>query len=640
MQRLHVDHGLAKPVRSAAVKSTSERGSALVVAILVSVILALLGISFLLMGETENRIALNERRSAQALYAAEAGSRAVKRWFDYPETAFRIPSPAVVDRSLRMIIDETDPYDSADVTPADGVIGSFPYYKQGVDNNGDGVDDLFDRPYRPAMVHSLLGTADGPDIRIDDRDAAALPFLEDLTRTLLGDFPGEGGGIFARISRIDIYAPPYIQAGSTWSRYGLATVRVVARLYKSDRSAERVIAEHEVETVLGEEPYRGPYGPLHSCAGLAFANNTGLTVHWGPMTAVGAVNVGGHDRVPMSLPREIPAIPHVDPLWNGASAAAFNSFKAAIETASPPIPIEDPWFRMLSSGWITGVAQVTQPYAPAGSPPDCDPASECDADQSNIIHGLPLVSCPTFDYDVWKLVAISGESDVRYFVWSGGDTFRENGAGPARSFQDWTAGEEGLYFFETIDRRPPTDADGDGTPENLTPAVTVTVAGWHFRGLVYLNASDFKLDHAPTHHAGAVVSAPGEPFQDADQDGIYDPGERWINLSYPSAPGSVNSSIEAFADTGGSPVRDPRGPDIAGVPLSFEGIIYTSGRFEATGDGTVYGSVIAGQGVVQADASGAAPTPHIYWNQSIAGDFPPSGWRLPRTVITSWRTQR
>jgi hypothetical protein len=488
------------------------------------------------------------------------------------------------------------------------------------------------------MVHSLLGTADGPDIRIDDQDAAGLPFLEDLTRTLLGDFPGEGGGVFTRISRIDIYAPPYIQARSTWSRYGLATVKVVARMYKSERSGERVIAEHEVEIVLGEVPYRGPYGGMHSCGGLTFANNSGLTVHWGAMTAVGTTTVGAVSQVPASLPREQPAMPQVDPLWNGATAAVFNAFKSDVETGGASL--EDPWFRLLSSGWISGITQSTQPYPPLGSPPDCNPSSECTNDRSNIIHGLPLVSCPTYDYDVWKLVAISGESDVRYFVWSGGNMFMENGAGPARSFQDWTAGEEGVYFFETVDRQPPTDADGDGTLDNLTPAVTVTAAGWHFRGLIYLNASDFRLNHAPTAHAGAVVSPPGEPFQDADQDGIYDPGERWINLSYPTTAGSVSSPIAAFADAGGSPVRDSRGPDIAGVPLSFEGIIYTSGRFEATGEGAVYGSVIARQGVVQADASGAQPTPQIYWNQSISGDFPPSGWRLPRTVVTRWRTQR
>ena len=63
-----------------------ERGSALVIAVLVTVILTLLGVAFLLMGETENKIAENEKLSAQALYFGEAGVRVVKRWFDRPRS--------------------------------------------------------------------------------------------------------------------------------------------------------------------------------------------------------------------------------------------------------------------------------------------------------------------------------------------------------------------------------------------------------------------------------------------------------------------------------------------------------------------------------------------------------------------------
>ena len=78
-------------------------GSALVIAILIAVILTLLGVSFLMMAETENRIASNERHAAQALYAAEAGARAVRSWFDRPETGLGFPPPAVVDRSLQVL---------------------------------------------------------------------------------------------------------------------------------------------------------------------------------------------------------------------------------------------------------------------------------------------------------------------------------------------------------------------------------------------------------------------------------------------------------------------------------------------------------------------------------------------------------
>ena len=42
-----------------------ERGSAMVLAILVTVIMTLLGVSFLMMAQTENRIAENEKRRAR-----------------------------------------------------------------------------------------------------------------------------------------------------------------------------------------------------------------------------------------------------------------------------------------------------------------------------------------------------------------------------------------------------------------------------------------------------------------------------------------------------------------------------------------------------------------------------------------------
>ena len=95
----------------------SQQGSAIVLAMLVSVILTLLGISFLLMSDTENRIAQNEKLASQALYAADASTRAVKHWFDHPESgsAIPFPSPSVVQRDLR-IIDTDGP---GPVAPAD-----------------------------------------------------------------------------------------------------------------------------------------------------------------------------------------------------------------------------------------------------------------------------------------------------------------------------------------------------------------------------------------------------------------------------------------------------------------------------------------------------------------------------------------
>ena len=63
---------------------TDEQGSALVIAILVTAILSLLGISFLLMADTENKIAQNEAWSAQALSFNEGVVREASVWVVEP----------------------------------------------------------------------------------------------------------------------------------------------------------------------------------------------------------------------------------------------------------------------------------------------------------------------------------------------------------------------------------------------------------------------------------------------------------------------------------------------------------------------------------------------------------------------------
>src|SRR2546425_10998528 len=80
-----------------------EQGSALIIATLVTVILALLGLSYLMMAQTESTIAENERNAATAMYVAEAGARLVTGWFnDPPPTGALVPPAGTVDRPLRV----------------------------------------------------------------------------------------------------------------------------------------------------------------------------------------------------------------------------------------------------------------------------------------------------------------------------------------------------------------------------------------------------------------------------------------------------------------------------------------------------------------------------------------------------------
>lgn len=625
-----------------------ERGSALVIAVLVIVILTLLGVSFVLMAETENRIAQNEKLSAQALYFAEAGARQVKRWFDRPYSTLNLANAplSVVDRTLRQL-DTDGPGPNAPF--AQNGSTSAPRYKQGVDLNGDGNDDLFEKPYRGNLTHALLGTPDGPDMRIDENYSnAAKTFLATLSERLLANFPASAAGIRARITRIDVYAPPYLDIGGAWTRYGMGTVAVTAVIVRIQGGTEQVLASRTIRAVLNETPYPGPSGPLHSCALLE--TNGDLEAFWGPVQAVGILNpVNNHTKLPASLARDLPLTPKQDRLLYWNDDASFAAYKTKIETQSGGLEIEDPWYRLMSAQTIVG-APVCGPATGVNDPQRCpfdwDGVSNLsdaqipyhqggtEGSHSNVFQNTPIVTCPDFDYETWKAVATSGGSDVHYYAWDNGDAFRENGFGPAQSFRDIIDNQEGLFFFDTKDGAPPTDADNDGEFENLTPPIAIQGGTWGFRGFIYLNAEHFQSRGAAGRNA--TITLPGEPFQDKDGNGVRDTGENWINLNY--------NSFGAFGDTfygsatdnfGGSVTYNAIGPTFTDT-ANLWGILYSNGRVSPTGNARYFGSVIARSGV--GDTSPAAGTPEFYWDESILRNWPPASWDLPRVVITRWET--
>jgi hypothetical protein len=591
-----------------------ERGSAIVLAMLVSVILTLLGISFLLMSETESRIAENEKLAAQALYAADAATRVVKHWFDRPGVPGPIPFPDIADvrRDLR-VIDEDGAGPIAPHTAASGEA-----YKDSVDLDADGADDLFDRPYRGSVQDALLGTADGPDMRIEDAT-----FLNELSDDLFADYPAGAAGLRARVARIDVYGPPTIETDGGWARFGIGTVRVLVRIVDDGN----IVAEREVAAVLNEVPYRGSYGPLHSCGGLSYqTGGVELPLHWGPVTAVGTVVVSSDlGDYPQGPPRSTSGFPQRDPLWGPIFNAPLSAYTGLLP---PGTDLGDPWFRLLTAESIGGLPAGGQPEpsswlewdgtgAPPGAP-DPDPF----VDHSNLAQGQ-YIECPEYDYDTWRMIATSGGADVRYFAWDRDDLFREDGRGPSRSFRDITDTAEGLFFFDTRDGLPPA-ADGS----NLTPAIALTGGTWSFRGMLYLNAAGFQTDGVSGVTSDLV--APGEPFEDLDQDGRFDAGdESWIDLAYP------NTLAGSFA-AGGPVGRQEASTEVILDSVSVSGILYTNGTFEATGTGRYYGTVVARGGVVQ--TTGASGVPEIYWDASIAAEWPGPGVRLPRVVLTSWTT--
>src|SRR4051812_10740819 len=65
-------------------KNRNDRGSALLVSLMVMVGLSLLGLGFVAISETESTIAKNQSQALQTLTVAEAGAKMAVEWFQDP----------------------------------------------------------------------------------------------------------------------------------------------------------------------------------------------------------------------------------------------------------------------------------------------------------------------------------------------------------------------------------------------------------------------------------------------------------------------------------------------------------------------------------------------------------------------------
>jgi hypothetical protein len=497
---------------------------------------------------------------------------------------------------MREILDEDDPYGPP--APAGG-----PEYKQGVDADGDGRDDLFAPPYGGELVHALMGSADAPDVRIDDPG-----FLDRLSDTIFGGFPDARAGVRARVEGIAVFAPPYERTRAGWERRGTGTIRVTAAI----RATGRLLATRTATLVVQEIRY-GSDAPavLHSCGDLLLSGT--LPAHWGTVSVSGSVLAFPELRLAESLPRAVPAAAESDPLWTEDPAwiAEF------VEKVDPFEPVPDPWLRLVAGGTIdVAPSAAEQPYA--GPPPPLPgrpgPWPCCDA--SNVIQRSATAGCPLRDYEWWKRVVMSGESGLHYFRYDSAGAFREDGTGPPLDFREVferAGGEEGVWFFDTRDGLAPRDDDADGGFDNLTPEILVT-GSWGARGFVFLNAE--RLTAAGLAETLAeTLHAPPEPSVE---------GGAWIDLAYPPMP------FGGFAVPGDG----VRGAGAEGMAwqVAFRGVLYTTGAFEAGPGGTYYGSVIAVGGITLDGAT--MPPPAFFRDSGLSDAWPPPGWRLPRVAVT------
>src|SRR5436190_10921089 len=169
-----------------------DRGSALLVSLMVIVGLSLLGLGFVAISETETAIAKNQLSTAQTEAVAEAGAKLVVEWFQDPvwgQTTAGLPSnDGAVNANLAAIktIRVSGP-DTGVYRPSSQV-------------------RLLDKPYRPQFVNRFYGDENSADLIINRTTDSTT--IDSFNNVLLGGNAEDKRD--GEVTEIKIFAPPIV----------------------------------------------------------------------------------------------------------------------------------------------------------------------------------------------------------------------------------------------------------------------------------------------------------------------------------------------------------------------------------------------------------------------------------------------
>lgn len=257
-----------------------QKGSALLISLMIMVGLSLLGLGFVAISETESAIAVNEKNYVQAQAAAETGVKAVIEMFQ--DATWASSEGILPKNSTSMKVQRV--YDTS---------GNVDYYK------GNAGTLMFDFPFRGVRDNRFFGDVDSPDVWIRRDGGEGQTYLDKLNAKMF--FNGATtANDQTRISDIRVYGPPWPGAtklynggatapgvgetvNSGWwkepssgaSRYGIATVRVTAQRVIGGK----VVAERSVKAIIAETPFPTVDGAIETSGSLVGQGN--FNVYWG-----------------------------------------------------------------------------------------------------------------------------------------------------------------------------------------------------------------------------------------------------------------------------------------------------------------------------------------------------------------------
>lgn len=510
-----------------------NRGSALLVSLMVLAGLSLLALAFVGVSETEGKISASQRNALQTQAIAEAGARAVVEWFQAPAWAESIGiMPANANNNV---------YPAGLKRRRDGTAG---FYKANVAS-----ERLFDLPFRPAEGNRFFGDDTTADVQIDYTNSAA-------TMTALNTYLfGADSRTAGRIEEIKVYAPPIV--GGTLSptgfwgggqRFGTATIKVTARMW--DRAAGgKQLSSQVVRIVVGEFPLPIPAGPIQTASNAAFGG--AFNVYWGDEVALGDLNPSvASTRIPWQNAFERPSFefgyatevwPRNDPP-DLIPANDIPNFLWELAGKS----FVDPWVGARARGNVS-ICGACATYNATSVEGDRIHA----AFQNQTVTNYPVsraVTFPTIDYNIWKRIAIQsrGTKGVYYFSYDEAtDLYQRNGQGTPRPISFWVntrAGANlgaGFYFFDTRTGTNPQLVGGATNNAILGDPIAWSgnadfSSSFLMAGFIYMNVRQYSSQ-------GAGQTAPSLPYNM--------PGEIYRDIGYPSwNAGTGTWNLDAAGD--------------------------------------------------------------------------------------------
>ena len=258
-----------------------DKGSALLITLMVMVVLSLTGISFIFLADTENAISNNYYKAMSALMAGQTGVYLVNSWFNSPSRTADLV-PAVADLQFNTRADALDGNGNPSTWKSSGaVMGITP----------------FDKPYigkvnSSAVVHQFYGTEAAPDVQIRIDNTKGQAYLHRLNGVLFGatyaaatSTVPENGGV--QISEINLYSAPCAPVpdtptDATNTPYGICTALIIAQ---NVNVAGQVVSTRRIRGIITDINY-AVSGDAFDVDGSTGANGA-VQYHWGNIKTQG-----------------------------------------------------------------------------------------------------------------------------------------------------------------------------------------------------------------------------------------------------------------------------------------------------------------------------------------------------------------